>query len=127
MRASHSLSSVSVSCDEPNLVSGAGLLPAAVLAQKVGLAGLVEQRVRVGAENSVTSCDLHVLVDEATERVSSDRPNGCPGMWGSAARGRALMQRPVRSVRVVVLYVFTQHDVEVTWSGDEEMVEAFAA
>jgi hypothetical protein len=38
MRASHSLSGVSVSCDEPNLVSGAGLLPAAVLAQKIGLA-----------------------------------------------------------------------------------------
>ena len=47
MRASHNLSSVSVSCDEPNLVSGAGLLPAAVLAQKIGLAGLVEQRVRL--------------------------------------------------------------------------------
>jgi hypothetical protein len=36
-----------VRCDEPNLVSGAGLLPAAVLAQKVGLAELVEQRVRL--------------------------------------------------------------------------------
>jgi Transposase DDE domain group 1 len=47
MRASHNLSSVSVSCDEPNLVSGAGLLPAAVLAQKIGLAGLVERRVRL--------------------------------------------------------------------------------
>jgi Transposase DDE domain group 1 len=47
MRASHNLSSVSVSCDEPNLVSGAGLLPAAVLAQKVGLAGLIERRVRL--------------------------------------------------------------------------------
>jgi hypothetical protein len=47
MRAFHSLSGVSVSCDEPNLVSGAGLLPAAVLAQKIGLAGLVEQRVRL--------------------------------------------------------------------------------
>ena len=47
MRASHNLSSVSVSCDEQNLVSGAGLLPAAVLAQKIGLAGLVEQRVRL--------------------------------------------------------------------------------
>jgi hypothetical protein len=46
-RASHNLSSVSVSCDEPNLVSGAGLLPAAVLAQKIGLAGLIEQRVRL--------------------------------------------------------------------------------
>ena len=47
MRASHSLSGVSVSCDEPNLVSGAGLLPAAGLTQKIGLAGLVEQRVRL--------------------------------------------------------------------------------
>jgi hypothetical protein len=47
MRASHNLSSVSVSCDEPNLVSGAGLLPAAALAQKVGLAGLVERRVHL--------------------------------------------------------------------------------
>ena len=46
MRASHNLSGVSVSCDEPNLVSGAGLLPAAVLAQKIGLAELIEQRVR---------------------------------------------------------------------------------
>jgi hypothetical protein len=45
MRASHNLSSVAVSCDEPNLVSGAGLLPAAVLAQKIGLAELVEHRV----------------------------------------------------------------------------------
>jgi len=34
MRASHNLSSVSVSCDEPNLVSGAGLLPAAVLPRR---------------------------------------------------------------------------------------------
>src|SRR4051812_32888471 len=47
MRASHNLSSVSVSCDEPNLVSGAGLLPAAALAQKVELAGLVERRVHL--------------------------------------------------------------------------------
>jgi len=47
MRASHNLSSVSVSCDEPNLVSGAGLLSAAVLAQKIGLAELVQQRVRL--------------------------------------------------------------------------------
>jgi len=47
VRASHDLSRVSVSCDEANLVSVAGLLPAAALAQKVGLAGLVEQRVRL--------------------------------------------------------------------------------
>jgi hypothetical protein len=47
VRASHELARVSVSYDEANLVSVAGLLPAAALAQKVGLAELVEARVRV--------------------------------------------------------------------------------
>jgi hypothetical protein len=52
MRAFHNLSTVSVSCDEPNLVSGAGLLPAAVLAQKLGLGELIEQRVRLAAHGA---------------------------------------------------------------------------
>jgi hypothetical protein len=33
----------------------------------------------VGAENCVTSCDLHVFVDEAAEAVSSLRLDGCVG------------------------------------------------
>ena len=33
----------------------------------------------VGAENSVTSCDLHVLVDETAEPVASQRPINCCG------------------------------------------------
>lgn len=45
MRASYDLSRVSVSFDEPNLVPSAGLLPAAVLAQRIDLGGLVEARV----------------------------------------------------------------------------------
>src|SRR5919107_6237949 len=52
--SAHNLSSVSVSCDEPNLVSGAGLLPAAVLAQKIGLAEVIERRVRL-AEHGANS------------------------------------------------------------------------
>jgi Transposase DDE domain group 1 len=47
VRASHDLSRVSVSFDEPNLVPSAGLLPAAVLAQRIDLSGLVEARVRL--------------------------------------------------------------------------------
>lgn len=39
---------MSVSFDEPNLVPCAGLLPAAMLAQRVGLAELVEDRLRLG-------------------------------------------------------------------------------
>src|SRR6478735_7998863 len=37
------------------------------------------------------------------------------------------MQRSVRSVPVVVLDVLAQYDVEVAWSGDQEVVEAFPA
>ena len=57
----------------------------------------------VGAENPVTSCDLHVLVYEAAEPASSQRPNGRFGERGSGACGRTLMQRSVRPVRVVML------------------------
>ena len=33
----------------------------------------------------------------------------------------------MRSVGVEVLQIFAQHDVEVAWSGDQEVVEAFPA
>ena len=46
----------------------------------------------MGAENPVMSCDLHILVEEAAEPVSSERPDGRAGGWGSAACGRALLQ-----------------------------------
>jgi len=52
VRASYELSRVSVSCDEENLVSVAGLLPAAALAQKVGLAELVDARVRLASHGA---------------------------------------------------------------------------
>jgi hypothetical protein len=39
-------------------------------------------RTPVGAENSVTSCELHVLVYEAAESVSSQWPNGRFRGWG---------------------------------------------
>jgi hypothetical protein len=79
-----------------------------------GVSGTVENRPArqvklrntsdpVGAENPVTSCDLHVLVYEAAEPVSLQRPDGCSGVRGSGACGRTLMQRSVRPVRVVML------------------------
>jgi hypothetical protein len=45
VRASHDLSGVSTTFDEGNLVPNAGLLPAAVLAQRLDLAGLVDSRL----------------------------------------------------------------------------------
>ena len=47
MRASHDLAAMSVSFDEANLVPCAGLLPAAALAQRLDVAGLVDQRLRL--------------------------------------------------------------------------------
>jgi hypothetical protein len=47
---------------------------------------------RVGAENRVTSCDLHILVDEAAESVSAEHADGRPATWRGVACGRALIQ-----------------------------------
>ncbi len=48
MRSSHKLESLSVTFDEPNLVPNAGLVPAAELAQKLGVAELIDERVDLG-------------------------------------------------------------------------------
>ena len=66
----------------------------------------------MGAENSVNSCDLQVLVQKAAEPISSQRLNGRSGGRGSAASGRVLLQRSVRTVGVVVHGVLPQHYCE---------------
>jgi hypothetical protein len=57
VKASHNLAAVAVSFDEDNLVPNAGLVAPAMLAQKLGIAELVDRRVRLdrdrpGAANS---------------------------------------------------------------------------
>ena len=75
---------------EPGGEVGVGLALAQVRQHQQGLTA--GGQAPVGAENPVTSCDLHVLVDEAAEPVSSERPDGRAGTWRSAACGRALIQ-----------------------------------
>jgi hypothetical protein len=55
----------------------------------------------VRAENPDTSRHLHVLVHETAESISSQDPDVSARAWGSGACGRLLMQRSVRTVRVV--------------------------
>ena len=55
----------------------------------------------VGAENWVTSRDLHILMNEAAEPVPAHWPDSRAGARGSAACGRVLMERSVRAVSVV--------------------------
>lgn len=47
MQLSHAAAAMSASFDEPNLIVSAGLVPALGLADRVGLAGLVEERLTV--------------------------------------------------------------------------------
>ena len=47
MQLSHTVRAISATFDEPNLIASAGLVPAVVLADRVGIAGLAEQWVTV--------------------------------------------------------------------------------
>ena len=81
----------------------------------------------MGAENPVLSCDVHVLVQKASESVSSTWPDGGAGGRGSAVCGRVLIEGSMWAVRVVVLDELLQHQREVARPGDQKVVEAFAA
>ena len=48
MRLLHDLAKIHVTFDDPNLVSRAGLVPVMALAQRAGLAALVDEHVRIG-------------------------------------------------------------------------------
>lgn len=61
MQASHDLAGVDVSFDESNLMPCAGLLPAAVLAQRIDVAGVVDERLtltRHGANSGVKAMSV---------------------------------------------------------------------
>lgn len=49
MRASHDLSRVITTFDESSLLPNAGLLPAAVRVQRIGLPGLIDERLKSAA------------------------------------------------------------------------------
>lgn len=61
MQASHDLAGVDVSFDESNLMPCAGLLPAAVLAQRIDVAGVIDERLtltRHGANSGVKAMSV---------------------------------------------------------------------
>jgi len=68
-----------------------------------------------------------VFVDEAAEPVSSEHADARPGTRRGVGCGWALVQGSVRAVGVEVLHILAQHDVEVAWSGDQDVIEAFPA
>ena len=88
----------------PGIVAGVARInaPTARLRLVAGTTQPDKAQVPVGAENPVTSRDLHILVDETAEPVASQRPDDRSGGWRGTARGRALIQRSVRTVGVVM-------------------------
>src|SRR5260370_18501281 len=81
----------------------------------------------VGAEYPVTLCDLVIFVDQAAEPV----PPQDPDIRVRSGRmitpgGRALAERPVRAMNVIVLDVLTQNQPQVPLAGDQHPVQALA-
>jgi len=56
------LSRVSVSFTETNLIPNAGLLPAAMLAQRVDLAGLIDQRLYLAKHGANNGCKALTVI-----------------------------------------------------------------
>jgi hypothetical protein len=55
MRVSHDYPALSATFDDPNLVSCAGLAPALALAERAGLADLVDQHLSLAGEGSANA------------------------------------------------------------------------
>jgi hypothetical protein len=80
----------------------------------------------VGAQNSITLCDLRVLVEDATEAVTGGR-SGCVGLarrWGSGRSDAAWPEGAVRTMLVEVPLAFGQHRHRIIapWDAVDEPV-----
>ena len=110
---------------EPPGVAGLDLVTAGAAAQR---AGVEAHRERVGAENPVTLCDVGTLADQAAEPVPPENPDVCAwSRWVLTPGGRALLQRPVGPVNVVMIDIFAQDQPQVPFTGDQHPVQELAA
>jgi hypothetical protein len=82
----------------------------------------------VGAEYPVALCDLGIFVDQAAEPVPPQDPDilAHSGLRLTPS-GRALAQRPVRAMNIIVLDVLTQDQPQVPLAGDQHPVQALTA
>jgi len=81
----------------------------------------------VGAENTVTSRDLRIFVDQAAKPVMSPDAEVVVGRRDVSPADRwFLAEGPVRPAGVVVIDVFAEDVVQVSPAGDEDPVGAFA-
>jgi hypothetical protein len=84
--------------------------------------------VPVGAENGVTSCDLRIFMDQATEPITAQNPDvGIRSRRNRMPGRRPLLQRPMRPMRVVMIDVLAEDQPQVPLVGDQRPVQALAA
>ena len=96
-------------------------------AQDASLAGPGASVIGAGAEYSVTSRDLGVFMDQAAEPVSPQYPHiRAYCRRTRASSGRILLQRPVRTMGVVMICVLAQDQLQVPLAGDQHPVQALA-
>ena len=82
---------------------------------------------RVGADNTVTSRDLRIFVDQAAKPVTSPDAEVVVGRCDVSPAGRwFLAEGLVRPAGVVVIDVFAEDLVQVSPAGDEDPVSALA-
>jgi hypothetical protein len=75
----------------------------------------------------VASRDLGVFVDQTAEPVPSRDPDiDAQGRRMLASGGRALEERPVRAMDVLVIDVLAQDQLQVPLAGDQHPVQALA-
>jgi len=82
----------------------------------------------VGAGNGVTLCDLCVFADDAAETVSPQNTHAAHFYgWMETPGGRILLQRPVRTMSVVMIGVLAEDQPQVPFADDQHPVQALAA
>jgi hypothetical protein len=83
---------------------------------------------RVSAENPVTLRDLGILADQAAKVVPAENLEVCAwSRWLPTSGRRALLQRPVRAMLVVVIDVLAEDQSQVPFAGYQHPVQALAA
>src|SRR5665811_2218693 len=87
MKASHNLAGVSVTFDEDRLIPNAGLVAPALLAQRLGIAGLVDARVKLAAGPGAAFCGAKAVTVVGAMLAGGDSIDDVDVLRAGAAAG----------------------------------------
>ena len=74
----------------------------------------------MGVDNSSTSGDLDVVVDQSTETIDPENPHiGCWSGWRDGSLRRCLAECPVGPMLVVVRHIAQQRDLQLSSTSEQ--------